>query len=79
MEACTILDGNGSSLLHIAATYGRIECVKVLLTGQWLQREGSMPLNIDARDAKGRTALFNAAMSACVDVAAFLLEFGACE
>lgn len=79
VEPCTVLDCSGSSLLHVAATHGRLECARLLLAGQWLQREGSVPLNIDARDTKGRTALFNAATNAFVDVAAFLLDFGACE
>ncbi|CAM9347882.1 unnamed protein product [Scytosiphon promiscuus] len=77
VEPCAILDDNGSSLLHLAALSGRSEGVKLLLTGQWLQREGSVPLNIDARDTKGRTALFHAATNAFVDIAAFLLDSGA--
>lgn len=50
-----------------------------LLTGEWLQRSGAVPLNIDARDKTGRTALFIAALNGFVDIVAFLLDAGACE
>lgn len=53
--------------------------LQLLLTGQWLQRKDTVPLNIDARDKIGRTALFHATLNASVDVADFLLDAGACE
>ncbi|CAM9126093.1 unnamed protein product [Ectocarpus sp. 12 AP-2014] len=77
VDPCTIIDHSGNSLLHVAAAHGHTACVEVLLTGAWLQREDSVPLNVDARNTAGRTALFNAAMNAFVDVTAFLLDVGA--
>ncbi|CAN0415131.1 unnamed protein product, partial [Ectocarpus sp. 13 AM-2016] len=68
---------SGNSLLHVAAAHGHTACVEVLLSGAWLQRGDSVPLNVDARNTAGRTALFNAAMNAFVDVTAFLLDVGA--
>ncbi|CAM9162084.1 unnamed protein product [Ectocarpus fasciculatus] len=77
LDPCTVIDHSGNSLLHVAAAHGHTACVEVLLTGAWLQREDSVPLNVDARNTAGRTALFNAAMNAFVDVTAFLLDVGA--
>lgn len=79
VEPWTVIDGAGNSLLHLAAASGSLECVVLLLTGNWLERKGAVPLNIDARDSMGQTALFKAAFNARTEVAAFLLDYGACE
>lgn len=79
VEARAVITDNGSSLLHLAAERGSLELVKLLLMGQWLRREGTLPLNIDARDSVGRTALFKASYFGHTDVAEGLLESGACE
>lgn len=56
-----------------------MELVLLLLTGDWLQREGALPLNIDARDSAGRTALLKASYYGHTDVTECLLESGACK
>lgn len=78
VDPISVIDQNGKSLLHLAAARGSLELVSLLLSGEWLQCETIEPLNIDARNMQGRTALLEATFYGWVQVASFLLDFGAC-